>query len=100
MPALATTASFVVGPLRSLEAIFRPETSEVSKAPGEAAAAAKPRRWRGWTLQGRQMTCRAFLVRDDLGIIVGDDGAGGFSRRREAIDLSYFKEVSRRTGSV
>lgn len=64
VPALATTASFVVGPWSSRAATLSPDTSEVSKVEVEAAEA-KARR-----CNDRPTACRAFRASDDLGIIV------------------------------
>lgn len=86
VPALATTASLVVGPWASREATLRPVTSEVSYDPVDAAAA-KVRRW---TRQERRAACCAVRARDDLEIIMEGDGVGNwqsFGRRGEAIDL-------------
>lgn len=73
VPALETTASFVVGPWASLEAILRPDMSDVSNAPAPAAAAKQWGRGRR-ALQDRQRVLWALLARIDLEIIVETGG--------------------------
>lgn len=65
---------------------MRPDASEVSYDPVEAAAAYVRR----WTRQDWRAACCAVRARDDLEIIFAGDGVGNwqsFGRLSEAIDL-------------
>jgi hypothetical protein len=75
-PALATTASFVVGPAISLLATLTPPTSAVSyeNEVDPETAAAKPRRLAGWAQHCRRRASCAFLPIADREIIVRTGG--------------------------